>query len=138
MQTQCSSYADIAEAEAAVERLLADGMPPTRISIISGHTTQDERVGAYVGEAREVGAYAGTAGAMGSFATGSGDQRNGSFGDIDRDEVTTYENGTRHVRIASHHELEKRLVEAGLDAETAAADVARVHEGRVLVRVTSG
>jgi Kef-type K+ transport system membrane component KefB len=138
MQTQCSSYAGVAEAEAAVERLLTDGMPPARISIISGHTTHDERVGAYVGEARAVGAYAGAAGAMGSFASGAGEQRSGSVGDIDRDEVRTYENGTRHVRIASHHDLEKRLSEAGLDAETVAADVARVHDGRVLVLVTSG
>jgi Kef-type K+ transport system membrane component KefB len=136
MQTQCFSYADVAEAEAAVQRLLDDGMPPARISIISGHTTHDERVGAYVGEAGQVGAYAGAAGAMGSFASVAPEQRNGSFGDIDRDEVTTYENGTRHVRIASHHELEQRLMEAGLDADAVAKDVAAVHDGRVLVLVT--
>jgi Kef-type K+ transport system membrane component KefB len=138
MQTQCSSYGSVAEAEAAVERLLADGMPPARINIISGHTTHDERVGAYVGEAGEVGAYAGMPGAMGSFAAGAGEQRNGSFADIDRDEITTYENGTRHVRIASHHELEQQLAEAGLDDDAVAKDVAAVHDGRVLVLVTAG
>ena len=97
----------------------------------------DERVGAYVGEATTVGAYAGMPGAMGSFApAAAGEQRHGSFGDIDRDEITTYENGTRHVRVVSHHELARRLSEAGLDADTVAADVAAVHEGRVLVLVT--
>jgi Kef-type K+ transport system membrane component KefB len=138
MQTTCSSHANIAEAEAAVQQLLADGMPPARISIISGHVTHDERVGAYVGEASEVGAYAGMPGAMGSFASVAVDEdRHGSFGDIDRDEITTYENGTRHVHVASHHELEKGLAEAGLDPEAIAKDVAAVHDGRVLVLVTA-
>jgi Kef-type K+ transport system membrane component KefB len=138
MSTTCSSYANIAEAEAAVQQLLADGMPPARISIISGHAPHDERVGAYVGEATKVGAFAGMPGAMGSFApAAAGEQRPGSFGDIDRDEIATYENGTRHVHIASHHQLEAGLAEAGLDADAIAKDVAAVHDGRVLVLVTA-
>ncbi|HET8754632.1 MAG TPA: cation:proton antiporter [Solirubrobacteraceae bacterium] len=138
MPTTCSSYANIAEAEAAVQQLLADGMPPARISIISGHALHDERVGAFVGEAMEVGAFAGMPGAMGSFAPATaGEQRHGSFGDIDRDEIAIYENGTRHVHVASHHELEKGLAEAGLDAGAIAKDVAAVHDGRVLVLVTA-
>jgi Kef-type K+ transport system membrane component KefB len=143
-QTTCSSYASEAEAADAVQRLLADGMPPARISVISGRPTQDhraERVGAFAGEAVTVGAYAGAAGstadAMGSFANGAGEQRRGGFGDVDRDEVTTYENGVRRVHIASHHELSQRLSEAGLDADAVAADVAAVHDGRVLVLVTA-
>ena len=142
MQTMCSSYATHDEADAAVRQLLADGMPPARISVISGRMTQDhrgERVGAFAGEAMSVGAYAGmsgsTADTMGSFA--GAEQRRGSFGDLDRDEVTTYENGTRRVHVASHHELARRLSEAGLDADTVAADVAAVHDGRVLVLVTA-
>jgi len=88
--------------------------------------------------ATQVGAYAGMPGAMGSFAPAAdGEQRHGSFGDIDRDEITTYENGTRHVRIASHHQLEQGLAEAGLDADAIATDVAAVHDGRVLVLVTA-
>jgi Kef-type K+ transport system membrane component KefB len=145
MQTQCSAYADDAGARAAVERLLAEGMPGTRISVISGRPTQDhraERVGAYAGEAGTVGAYAGvpgsTADAMGSFAPAAGEQRRGSFGDIDREEIVTYENGVRRVHVASHHELERRLAEAGLDPDAVAADVAAVHDGRVLVLVTGG
>jgi Kef-type K+ transport system membrane component KefB len=144
MQTTCSSYATDAEAAAAVEQLLADGMPPARISVITGRMTQDhrvERVGAYAGEAMTVGAFAGmngsTADDMGSFASGAGDQRRGSYADIDRDEITTYENGVRRVHIASHHELAKRLSETGLDADAVAADVAAVHGGRVLVLVTA-
>jgi hypothetical protein len=144
MQTTCSSYTTDADAQAAVQQLLADGMPPARISVISGRATQDhraERVGAYAGDAGPVGAYAGMAGstadAMGSFANGAGEHRRGSFGDVDRDEITTYENGVRRVHVASHHELAKRLSEAGLEADAVAADVAAVHEGRVLVLVTA-
>ena len=144
MKTTCSSHPTGADADAAVRQLLAEGMPPARISVISGRMTEDhraERVGAYAGEAVTVGTYAGMAGstadAMGSFASGPGEQRRGSFGDIDRDEITTYENGVRRVHIASHHELSKRLAQAGLDADAVAADVAAVHDGRVLVLVTA-
>ncbi|HWT25173.1 MAG TPA: cation:proton antiporter [Solirubrobacteraceae bacterium] len=144
MQTTCSSYATDAEAAVAVRQMLADGMAGTRISVISGRMAQDhrvERVGAYAGEAVTVGGYAGmtgsTADAMGGFGRGTGEERRGSFGDIDRDEIATYENGVRRVHVASHRELAKRLAEAGLDADAVAADVAAVHDGRVLVLVTA-
>ena len=137
MQTQCSSYTDETEAQAEVERLLAAGVPGARISVLSGRMAADHRdgaVGAYAGASGPVGAYAGapgaTADAMGSFA-GTGDQRRGSFGDIDRDEVATYEGGVRRVHVASHHELERRLSQAGLDGGAVAA----LHAGRVLVLI---
>jgi hypothetical protein len=144
MQTKCAAYASDAEAHAAVERLLAEGTPGTSISVLTGQMNEDhrrERVGAFAGEAAVVGAYAGAAGsvadAMGSFADGAGDARRGSFGDADRDVVVTYADGVRRVHIASHHELERRLVGAGLDAAMAAADVAALHVGRVLVLVST-
>ena len=71
---------------------------------------------------------------MGSFA-GEGDQRRGALGDLDRETVTTYRDGVRRVHIASHRKLEKMLVEAGLEADVAAADVEALHAGRVLVLV---
>jgi hypothetical protein len=143
MQTQCSAYTDDAAAQLAVERLLAEGMPGTRIAVITGRLTEDhrdERVGTFAGDGGAVGAFAGPSGsaadAMGSFAPGAGEQRRGGFGDADRDEVVTYADGVRRVHIASHHELERRLAEAGLDAGAVAADVAALHHGRVLVLVT--
>jgi hypothetical protein len=59
--------------------------------------------------------------------------RTGGFGDIDRETVTTYENGIKRVRIASHRNLERMLVDAGLAPDVAAADVDALHHGRVLV-----
>ena len=40
-----------------------------------------------------------------------------------------------HVRVASHRDLHGLLVDAGLDAETARADVRALHDGRVVVLV---
>jgi len=143
MQTQCHAYTNETDARVAVDKLLAAGTPGTRISVLSGSMTVDHRddaIGAYAGStAGRVGGFAGmsgsTADTMGAFA--GGDQRRGAFGDVDRDEVETYENGVRRVHVASHHELERRLSQAGLDAEQVAADVAALHHGRVLVLVSA-
>ena len=142
--TTCSSYPTDAEAFAAVERLLAEGTPGTRISVLTGQMSpdhRDERVGAYAGDAGMVGAFAGPSGAttdaMGGFASRAVNGRRGGFGDADRDRITSYADGVSRVHVASHHELERRLAEAGLDADAVAADVAALHHGRALVLVTA-
>ncbi|MET0685275.1 MAG: cation:proton antiporter [Solirubrobacteraceae bacterium] len=142
MPIQCSSYDNDAEAHAAVERLLAGGTPGQHISVLTGRTPADhraDRVGAFAGMPDRVGAYAGASGSsadgMGDFAS-AGEQRRGSFADVDRDVVATYPDGVRREHVASHRELERRLTDAGLDARAAAADVAALHHGRVLVVVT--
>ena len=142
MPIQCSSYDNDAEAHAEVERLLAAGTPGGHISVLTGRTTLDhrgDRVGAFAGVSGPIGAYAGatssTADAMGDYA-GAGTQRRGGYGDADRDLVATYPDGVRREHVASHRELEKRLIGAGLDAAAAAADVAALHAGRVLVVVS--
>jgi hypothetical protein len=141
MRTSCSSHSTDAEAFAAVERLLADGTPGTRINVITGQKTADhrgERVGAYAGDAGTFAVPSGaTADTMGSFSRAAAEQRRGGFGDGDRDRVTSYADGVRRVHVASHHELERRLAAAGLDADAIAADVAALHHGRALVLVTA-
>jgi hypothetical protein len=143
MSTSCSAYATDAEAHAAVERLLEDGTPGARISVLTGrleHDHRDDRPGSFAGNGGAVGAFAGATGssadAMGAFANGGADERRGGFGDIDRDLITTYRDGVRRVHVASHRELEHVLAGAGLDAGAVAADVASLHHGRVLVLVT--
>ena len=144
MSTSCSAYATDADAHAAVERLIEDGTPGTRITVLTGrleHDSRDDRPGSFAGVTAGVGAFAGasgsTADAMGAFADGAGDTRRGGFGDSDRDVVTTYRDGVKRMHVASHRELEHVLAGAGLDAEAIAADVAAVHHGRVLVLVTA-
>ena len=143
MSTSCSAYATDAEAHAAVERLLADGTPGARISVLTGlpeHDHRDDRPGSFAGNGGAVGAFAGATGssadATGAFANGAADERRGGFGDVDRDVITTYRDGVRRVHVASHRELEHVLAGAGLDAGAVAADVASLHHGRVLVLVT--
>jgi hypothetical protein len=74
---------------------------------------------------------------MGAFAGDADAQRRGGFSDVDRETVTTYGADVKRVRIASHHNLRKMLVDAGLDQATAEADVKALHDGRVLVLVQS-
>ena len=142
------AYTSTHDAENAVERLLSAGVPPIRIELIMGNAVKDARdapIGTFAGtttaDALTVGSYANIAHsgreATGTFAGDPGKQRRGSFGDADRDTVTTYQSGVQRTRIASHRRLGKLLVDAGLDQAIATADVGALHTGRVLVLVQS-
>jgi hypothetical protein len=148
MATLCRAYTSTHDAENAVERLLSAGVPAIRIELIMGRAVEDARdapIGTFAGtttaDAATVGSYADVAHsgreAIGTFAGDPDKQRRGSFGDTDRDIVTTSRPGVKRTRIASHHRLEKLLVDAGLDPALAAADVAALHAGRVLVLIHS-
>jgi len=144
MTTICRTYATEAEAHAAVDRAVAAGAPEHGVRVLMGERARDARDGAngsFAGaHAEAVGAFAGAAHgsreAMGDFAGEGHDTRRGAFADVDRETVTTIAGGEERVRVASHHALERMLVEAGLDAAAARADVAALHAGRVLVLVT--
>jgi hypothetical protein len=148
MPTLCRSYPSEHDAHDAVDRLMAAGIAGAAIHVLMGetaHDSRDEPVGGYAGsttaDTAVVGAYAGAAhstrSAMGTFAGDADDQRRGGFDDVDRETVTTYAADVKRTRIVSHHNLEKMLVDAGLDDATAKADVEALHEGRVLVLVRS-
>ena len=109
-------------AENAIERLLSAGVPAIRIELIIGQAVQDARdapIGTFAGtttaDAETVGSYGNIAHsgreAMGTFAGDAGKQRRGSYGDIDRDTVTTYQSGLKRTRIVSHNRLNKILVD---------------------------
>jgi hypothetical protein len=148
MATLCRTYASEQDAHAAVDRLLMAGISGAEMRVLMGETVHDSRdaaVGTFAGtsstDAETVGAYAGVAHsgreAMGAFAGDADAQRRGGFDDVDRETVTTYAGGVQRVRIASHHDLEKMLVDAGLDEAAARADVDALHRGRVLLLVES-
>ena len=147
MATLCRAYTSEQDADAAVDRLLSAGVSGADVQVLRGeelHDSRDAAVGGFAGttaaEGETVGAYAGAAhsgrAAMGSFAGADGARR-GGFSDVDRETVTTYRSGVRRVRVASHHNLERMLVDAGLDEASARADVDALHRGRVLVLVQS-
>jgi hypothetical protein len=148
MTTLYRAYESTYDAENAIERLLSAGVPPIRVELIMGRAVEDARdapTGTFAGttttDALTVGSYANVAHsgreAIGTFAGDADKQRRGSFGDTDRDTVTTYQSGVKRTRIASHRRLEKLLVDAGLDQAIATANVRALHAGRVLVLVHS-
>jgi hypothetical protein len=147
--TLCRGYTTEDDARAAVERLLAAGLPGEEIRVLMGAPVRDSRearVGRFGGGAADpaepVGAFAGARrsehDAMGGFAGMPEEQRRGSFGDLDRETVTDYRDGIAHMRVASHRDLKRALVAAGLDERAAAADVQALHAGRTLVLVRTG
>jgi hypothetical protein len=143
--TLCRAYRTVEEARAAIDRLLAAGRADDEIRVLSGSAPHDhaaDPVGRFAGGASSeapVGTFAGgeraTADPKGSFAGDPALRRRGGFGDLDRDVIATYDGDVRHVRVASHGDLHGLLVDAGLDAETAHADVRALHDGRVVVLV---
>ena len=148
MATLCRAYTSPHDAENAIGRLLSAGLPAIRIELIMGHAAEDARdapIGTFAGtttaDAETVGSFAGRAhsgrDAIGTFAGDPDTQRRGAFSDTDRETVTTYQSGVRRTRIASHHRLERILVDAGLDQAIAASNVRALHAGRVLVLVRS-
>jgi hypothetical protein len=148
MATLCRAYTSEQEAHDAVDRLLSAGFAGADVRVLMGealHDSRDAAVGTFAGttsaDGETVGSYAGAGHsgreAMGSFAGDADAQRRGGFRDVDRETVTTYSADVMRLRIASHHNLGKMLVDAGLDEATARADVEALHEGRVLVLVQS-
>jgi hypothetical protein len=140
MTTTCRAFQTEDEARAEVDRLLTTGISGDQIRVLMGEEAHDRReapVGSFAGDAGAAGSFADEPVAaqegMGTFAGDASEQRAGGFGDIDRETVTTYADGVRRVHIATHRDLERMLIDAGLDPQVAAADVEALHHGRVLV-----
>jgi hypothetical protein len=116
MATLCRAYTTEQDAQAAVDRLLSGGVASAEVQVLMGdavHDARDAPVGGFAATstagAETVGTYAGVGhsgrGAMGTFAGDAEEQRRGGFWDVDRETVTTYRDGVKRVRIASHHNL---------------------------------
>jgi hypothetical protein len=147
MNALCKAYDNTADAEQAVTALLAAGVPGDDVRLLMGAEIHDARqepgggfAGALASDGR-IGAFAGAGAARdtprGSFAGVVASPREGVFGNADRDVVVAYLDGREHSRIAGHRTLKRLLVEAGLDEDVADADVRALHDGRVLVLVTT-
>ena len=143
MAALCRSYTSHAEALDAVNAVLGAGIAGEGVLVLTGELERDARE-------EQVGEFAGPTGPdapVGDFAGGSrpqprgqghfagGDQRGGSFGDADREQVISYPGGVKHTRVAGHRKVKRLLTDAGLDEATAERDVDAVHAGRVLVLV---
>ncbi|MBD0283669.1 MAG: hypothetical protein ICV69_15995 [Thermoleophilaceae bacterium] len=142
MTTVCKIFDDEASARSEVESLIARGVPGEDVRVLRGAPQRDAREDAHGSFAAghgddPMGTFAGPerTAVEGSFAPGhdAHAERLGTFGNVDRDTVTTFPCAVEDVSVVSHHRLVALLAEAGLDRETAEADVEALHEGKLLV-----
>jgi hypothetical protein len=145
VSTLCKTYSDERTARQAVEQLLAAGTPGRDIRLLTGsppHDTRREPVGAFagtVGPEAPVGTFPGVVclrrQSAGAFAGDPDRQRQGSFGDVDRDVIVTFARATERSRIATHRTLRRILRAVRLDGEPADLLVDELHVGHGLVLV---
>ena len=144
MPVLCRIYSTDDDARAAVDRLLAAGLSGGDVRVLMGaaaHDHRDDSVGGFAGsgDGVAVGSFAGVEGssrdAMGSFAGDPDSSLAAGSATSTAKTVTTYQGGVPHVRVASHRNLKKLLVDAGLDPAAADPDVEALHRGRTLVLV---
>jgi len=144
MPTLCKPYESPAEADRAVSDLQAAGVPGQHIRLLMGarlHDARTESAGSFAGSVQPetpVGGFAretDSTAARGGFGGDTAAKPQGVFGNADRDVVVTFADGREQARVAGHRQLEGLLTDAGLDAETAAADVRALHDGRLLLLV---
>ena len=142
MTTLCKVFDDEALALGEVESLIARGISSEDIRVLRGAPRRDAREALHGSFAAghgddPMGTFAGPqrTDAEGSFVPGHNAQteRLGSFGDIDRDTVTTFPCAVENVSVVSHHRLIALLVEAGLDHDVAKSEVEALHQGKLLV-----
>jgi hypothetical protein len=143
MSTLCETYSDAALAHEAVERKLATGTPADRITLLCGsrpHDVRREPVGRFAGQIKptdQVGTYGNVRRqrrqGRGAFAGDPDAQRQGSFGDVERDVIVTFEGGAEHEHLATHRRLRRLLADVTLDGEPADALVGELHDGHGLV-----
>jgi hypothetical protein len=145
MTALCKAYPTHDAATSAVEALRAGGVGGDRIRVLMGerrHDVGEERVGEFAGSAEPdapVGSFAGPAHARktptGDFASKGDAGRIGSFADADRDTITGYADEVGRIQITGDHDVERILVDAGLDVAAAERDVKALHDGWALVLV---
>jgi hypothetical protein len=143
MATLCETYSDVALAHEAVERKMAGGTPPDSITLLCGsprHDVRREPMGRFVGQIKptdQVGTYGNVRRqrrqGRGAFAGDPDAQRQGSFGDVERDVIVTFEGGAEHEHVATHRRLHRLLAAVTLDGEPTDALVGELHDGHGLV-----
>lgn len=143
MSTLCRTYSDEADARQAVRELLAAGASRRTIKLLTGsrlHDIRAETVGSFAGSLTPdaaVGTFADVwrrrRQGRGAFAGDPDRQRQGSFGDVDRDVIVTFDRGGEHPHVASRRTLRRLLSPVTLDGEPADQLVDELHVGHGLV-----
>ena len=145
MTTRCMTFSAEVAARRAVAALRAAGVPARDLRLLTGTRLGDIRQ-------QPVGGYAGPFGhdaPVGTFADGvvrrrhgaggfAGDpdqQRQGSFGDVDRVVIVTYDDDAERARVTSLRGVRQLLGRAALGDDAVARSLNELHRGRAVVLV---
>jgi hypothetical protein len=149
MAALSKAYPSDEGARQAVETLRAAGVPPCNIRLLTSRPLRDARREARggfagpVGPDAPVGTYAGQVDRRhmrtGSFATGSvtgdRDRREGSFADVERIVILTYEGDAARSGVTDHRGVRQLLRRAALDNDAVHRAVKALHDGHPVVLV---
>jgi hypothetical protein len=145
MTTLSETYSTEVAARRAVEALRAAGVPARDIRLLTGTRLGDVRrepVGGFAGPIAP-NAPVGTYGnrpvlrrqGAGGFAGDPDHQRQGSFADIDRVVIITYERDAERARVTGLRGARRLLGRAALDDDTLDRAVKELHIGHAVVLV---
>jgi hypothetical protein len=148
MTTLCRTYSTEVRARRAVKGLRAARVPGRVIRLLTGsqlHDVRREPIGGFtgaVGPSAPVGTYSGGVRqrreGRGGFAGDSDRRRQGSFADVDRSVILTYEDGSERSRVVGDLEIRRLLRGSTFSGDTADRVADELHMGHavVLIEVT--
>lgn len=142
MTTLCKAFPTEAAARRAVAALRATGVPARDLRLLTGAPLGDTRehpVGGYAGPFAHdapVGTYGGGGvrrrHGTGGFAGDPDQQRQGSFGDVDRVVIVTYDAAER-TRVTGLRGIQRLLRRTALADDAVAHAVNQLHRGHAVV-----
>jgi len=145
MTTLCNTFSAEAAARRAVAALRTAGVPARDLRLLTGTRLGDirqQRVGGYagpVGHEAPVGTFGGGVvgrrRGAGGFAGDPHQQRQGSFGDVDRVVLVTYNDDGERARVTGLRHVRRLLGRAALDDDAVARALNELHRGRAVVLV---
>ena len=145
MATLCKTFPSNESALQAAGTLSAAGVPARDLGVLIGHRYHDvrtERVGGFgrpIGPDAPFGKYAGPPRlrwrAAGGFVAHPDDQRQGSFGDVDRILSVKRQDGDQHVEAIDDDGARRLLTRAQVPDDVVRRMVRHLHEGEAIMFV---
>jgi len=145
MTTLCTTFSAEAPARRAVAALRAAGVPARGLRLLTGSPlgdTREQPVGGYAGPSGQdapVGTFAGGVvrrrQGAGGFAGDPDPQRQGSFGDVTRVVLVTYDDDGERARVISLRAVRRLLGRAALGDDAMARAVDELRGGGAVVFV---
>jgi hypothetical protein len=145
MTTLCKTFPAEAAARRAVAALRATGVPARDLRLVTGTRLGDIRqqpVGGYAGpfgHDAPVGTFGGGVvrrrHGSGGFAGDPDQQRHGSFADVDRVVIVTYDDNAERTRVTGLRGVQRLLARAALGDDAAAHAINELRTGHAIVLV---